>query len=144
MTTVQSLLNVKGRDVATGRPEMSLTDVCASLAEKRIGALVIVNDRTQVVGIISERDIVRVLAAHGPSVLQDQVGAHMTRAVKTCPPTETLDELMEMMTRGRFRHVPVCEGGVLVGLVSIGDVVKHRIAQIEREADAIRSYIATA
>lgn len=144
MTTVQSILNLKGHEIATGNPAMTLTEVCAVLAEKRIGALVMTDERQHVVGIVSERDIVRVLASHGPAVLQDQAAAHMTRAVKTCSPHETLDEVMEMMTRGRFRHVPVSANGALVGIISIGDVVKHRMTEIEREADAIRSYIATA
>lgn len=144
MTTVQSILNVKGHFIATGRPEMSLAEVCAILAEKRIGALVMTDDAERVVGIVSERDIVRVLASHGPGVLEDPAAGHMTRAVKTCSPHVSLDEVMEMMTRGRFRHVPVAEGGRLVGVISIGDVVKHRMSEIEREADAIRSYIATA
>ena len=144
MATVQSILNLKGGDVTTADPSNTVAQVCARLAELRIGALVMTDEARRVIGIISERDIVRVIAQHGPAVLQDQAGKYMTRNVVTCTKLETMDELMEIMTRGRFRHVPVVEEGNLIGIISIGDVVKHRMAEIEREAQEIRNYIATA
>lgn len=144
MATVHSILALKGTDIATADPGNSLAQVCARLAEQRIGALVMADEQRRVIGIISERDIVRVLAEHGPAVLEHHAGRHMTRSVVTCTRRDTVEEVMEMMTRGRFRHVPVVEDGRLCGIISIGDVVKHRMAQIEREAEEIRNYIATA
>ncbi len=144
MATVQTILNLKGGDVSTGDPSHSIAQVCSRLAEQRIGALVMTDEQRRVIGIVSERDIVRVLAQHGPDALQEQAGRFMTRTVVTCSRSDTIDEIMDMMTRGRFRHLPVVEGSVLVGIVSIGDVVKHRMAEIEREAEEIRNYIATA
>ncbi len=144
MGTVRSILGLKGRDVTTGDPTQTVGQVCSKLAEMRVGAIVMTDESRHVIGIISERDIVRVIAAHGPEVLKEQAGRFMTRAVVTCTHDDTIDELMDTMTRGRFRHVPVLEGGRLAGIVSIGDVVKHRMAEIEREAQEIRNYIATA
>jgi CBS domain-containing protein len=144
MTTVQAILGLKGGDVATGDPSNTLGQIVSRLAEHRIGAMVMTDESRNVIGIISERDVVRVIAAHGPGVLEEPAGKFMTRTVQTCSRRDTVDELMEMMTRGRFRHVPVVEHGKLVGIVSIGDVVKHRMEEIEREAQEIRNYIATA
>lgn len=142
--SVQNILALKGGEVTTGDPTLTMAQVCARLAEQRIGALVMTDEGQRVIGIISERDIVRVVAAHGAAALQDPASRHMTRAVVTCSRSDTVDELMEIMTRGRFRHVPVVENGRLIGIVSIGDVVKHRMAEIQREAEEIRNYIATA
>lgn len=144
MTTVQTILNLKGGDVATGDPSLTVGQICARLAEQRIGAIVMTDEQRHVIGIISERDVVRVIAQHGAGVMSEPAGRFMTRTVVTCTRLDTIDELMDMMTRGRFRHVPVVEEGRLVGIVSIGDVVKHRMAEIEREAEEIRNYIATA
>ncbi|HUG60581.1 MAG TPA: CBS domain-containing protein [Methylomirabilota bacterium] len=141
---VQSILALKGANVTTGSPTMTLAEVCTWLSEQRIGAIVMTDERGTLSGIISERDIVRVIATGGMAVLQEQAGRHMTTNVVTCTGRHNLNEVMEMMTRGRFRHLPVVEDGKLVGIVSIGDVVKHRMAEIEREADEIRNYIATA
>ena len=142
--TVLSNLALTGPEVAPGDPTMPLDLVCSRLAEKKIGALVMVDESRRVIGIVSERDIVRVIASNGAAALQSPASAHMTRSVVTCSRRETVDEVMETMTRGRFRHVPVVEDGELVGIISIGDVVKHRMAEIEREAQEIRNYIATA
>lgn len=142
--SVQSILALKGGEVMTGDPTMTIAQVCARLAEHKIGALVMADEGQRVIGIISERDIVRVMAAHGAAALQDPASRHMTRTVVSCTRRDSVDELMEIMTRGRFRHVPIVEDGRLVGIVSIGDVVKHRMAEIEREAAEIRNYIATA
>ncbi|WP_181702213.1 CBS domain-containing protein [Chthonobacter albigriseus] len=142
--TVKSILNLKGGGVTTGDPSMTIAQVCARLAEQKIGALVMTDESRNVVGIISERDVVRVMAQVGAGALSDTAGSHMTKTVITCRKRDTVDEVMEMMTRGRFRHVPVVDDGELVGIISIGDVVKYRMAEVEREAQHLRSYIATA
>ena len=114
------------------------------LAARKIGALVVVESRDRVIGIVSERDIVRAISRHGPETLADTVASIMTREVVTCADRDTIDQVMGRMTRGRFRHLPVVADGRLAGIVSIGDVVKARIEQVEREADDMRAYIATA
>ena len=141
--TVARIINEKGRDVVTTAPETSLAEVAATLSEKGIGAVLVVDDGA-IRGIVSERDIVRALARHGSEALRKLAVDCMTESVVTCRPEDTIHELMQKMTTGRFRHIPVLEGGKLVGIVSIGDVVKRRIEEIEREADQIREYIATA
>ena len=142
--TVAAMLAEKGRDVATTLAEKSIRDAVRELAVHRIGALVVVEDGDRVVGIISERDIVRAIARSGAEVLSGSVASIMTRDVVTCTSGETIDSVMARMTRGRFRHLPVVEGGRLAGIVSIGDVVKARIEQVEREAAEMRTYIASA
>ena len=142
--TVAAMLAEKGRDVATTLAEKSIRDAVRELAVHRIGALVVVEDGDRVVGIISERDIVRAIARSGAEVLSGSVDSIMTRDVVTCTSGETIDSVMARMTRGRFRHLPVVEGGRLAGIVSIGDVVKARIEQVEREAAEMRTYIASA
>jgi CBS domain-containing protein len=142
--SVQSILALKGSAVTTGDPSMTMADVTRCLAEQRIGAIVMTDPSGGVVGIISERDVVRAVAGGGTDVLSQPASRFMTASVVTCSPGQSLHELMDMMTRGRFRHVPVVHHGKLVGIVSIGDVIKHRIAEIEREAEEIRNYIATA
>jgi CBS domain-containing protein len=117
--------------------------VAAELATRRIGALV-VTERGRVIGIVSERDIVRAIGLNGPEILGDPVVSIMTRDVVTCREWEKINTVMARMTRRRFRHLPVIEDGDLVGIVSIGDVVKARIEQVEYEADELRTYIATA
>jgi CBS domain-containing protein len=111
------------------------------LAERRIGTLVILGADRRVVGIVSERDVVRALAERGERALDEPVGQVMTRKVVTCARGETIAAIMESMTAGKFRHVPVVEDGQLVGIVSIGDVVKHRLHEIEHESAALRDYI---
>jgi CBS domain-containing protein len=142
--TVAEILSGKGREVATIVPERTIAEAIDELAKRRIGALVVVDGRDRVAGIISERDIVRALAKRGADLLAENVGSIMTREVVTCGESETINRVMGRMTRGRFRHVPVVEGGRLTGLVSIGDVVKARIEEVEHEAEDMRTYIATA
>jgi CBS domain-containing protein len=142
--TVRAILTLKGRDCVTIAPDATLKDAAQSMARHKIGSLVITGAERRVVGILSERDIVAALAAHGESALTRQVGSFMTREVVTCGEDETIPSLMQRMTAGRFRHVPVVERGALVGIVSIGDVVKHRVAELERDHDALKEYIATA
>ena len=140
---IGQILKAKGRAVATARPDTTLLEIANRLAQKRIGAIVIVGDKGEVVGIVSERDIIRKLGERGPSVLSEPVAHTMTANVISCQETSTLDELMEIMTQGRFRHVPVIEDGALVGIVSIGDVVKNHIAEVEMEVTAMRGYFVT-
>jgi CBS domain-containing protein len=142
--TVASILKHKGAHVETVRPNATVQQVCGMLAEKRIGATVVVGAAGEVVGVVSERDVVQALAQHGPGALTRAIEQIMTREVATCKLTDSSEALMEMMTRGRFRHVPVVEGGRLVGIISIGDVVKRRIEDSELERHAMRDYIAQA
>ena len=141
--TVAAILNDKGRDVVTAKAGDPLTDICAVLAERRIGAVVVTDPDGGVKGIVSERDVVRAIAREGAAALPKPVSSVMTRAVVSCAEEETVAELMSKMTEGKFRHLPVIRGGRLVGIVSIGDVVKRRIAEAEFEARAMRDYIAT-
>ncbi|MGQ7794537.1 CBS domain-containing protein [Faunimonas sp. B44] len=140
---VSQILKEKGGEVVTARPDMTLLDVARLLREKNIGAVLIMQGKG-IRGILSERDIVRALAAHGEEGLRKTAQACMTENVVTCRPGDGIDHLMQVMTSGRFRHMPVLEDGRLVGLISIGDVVKRRIEEIERESEQIREYIATA
>jgi CBS domain-containing protein len=142
--TVARILAVKGRDVFTTQPHRTLQETARLLASKGIGAVVVTGADGQVLGIISERDIVRALAEGGAPALDDAVSSHMTSEVFTASSSTCIHDIMERMTHSRFRHVPVVEGERLAGLISIGDVVKHRIAEIETEHRALREYIATA
>lgn len=135
------LLDMKGRHTITISASETLATVFGVLAEHKIGALVVCNDKNKVVGIISERDLVRAIAKDGERVLAWPVESAMTHEVVTCVESETIHDVMEKMTEGRFRHLPVVEDGKLKGVVSIGDVVKNRIEEVEREAEEIRSYI---
>lgn len=121
----------------------SIEEIATRLAQRKIGAVVIVGDNGKVAGIISERDIIRLIATHGVKALTMPASDGMTREVVSCSRTSTLDEIMEAMTNGRFRHLPVIEDGALVGIVSIGDVVKHHTAEVELEVTAMRGYLAT-
>lgn len=140
--TVQHILEDKGSDIVSVSAGDKLAAVTAILAQKRIGA-VLVMEGERISGILSERDIVRALAERGADAMECPVSERMTREVETCEPRETIESVMRRMTDGRFRHLPVLESGRLVGVVSIGDVVKRRIAEIEREADQLREYIAS-
>jgi CBS domain-containing protein len=140
---VASILKVKGKSVATARPEDTLESIAQKLASRKIGAIVIVGDGGNVAGIISERDIVRAVAEQGAASLQQPVSNVMTTSVMSCNESSTLEQMMAVMTQGRFRHVPVIEEGALVGIISIGDVVKHHIAEVEMEVTAMRDYLAT-
>jgi CBS domain-containing protein len=142
--TVKAILSRKGNDVLTIEPSATLAAAVKLLADRKIGAVVITGADRQVIGILSERDIVRALAAGGPAALDQQVGQVMTRKVMTCEEAETVAGLMGRMTEGKFRHLPVVERGRLAGIVSIGDVVKHRLGEMEQESSALREYILTA
>jgi len=142
--TVKAILELKGHDVVTIGPNERLADAVRVLAERRIGALVVTNGDRKIVGILSERDIVRTLAKEGAAALDHTVREAMTAKVKICNEHHTVNEVMEIMTLGRFRHLPVERDGMLDGIISIGDVVKRRIEDVEKEADEIRAYIATA
>ena len=142
--TVHRILAEKGRDVFTTQPHRTLREVIGMLAERGVGAIVVADDSMAVLGIISERDVVRVIARNGASALDDEVSRHMTPKVTTVTREATVDEVMQTMTEGRFRHLPVVEDGRLIGLVSIGDVVKRHISAIDGERQALREYIATA
>jgi CBS domain-containing protein len=138
---VAAILRHKGRAVTTARPTTTLLEVADKLAVKRIGAILIVGTRGEIAGIVSERDIIRALSVRGPDCLTEPVSETMTKHVVTCEETDTLDELMAMMTARRFRHLPVMADGALVGIISIGDVVKHHVSEVEMEATAMREYI---
>ncbi|MGC4025727.1 MAG: CBS domain-containing protein [Mesorhizobium sp.] len=142
--TVKSILEEKGHDVLTLGPNDKLSEAVRVLAEHRVGALVITNGDRKIVGILSERDIVRSIAKSGAAALDQSVREVMTPKVNICNENHTINDVMEIMTRGRFRHLPVEKSGLLDGIVSIGDVVKRRIEDVEREAEEIRNYIATA
>ena len=142
--TVKAILSRKGGDVVTIAPTASLTDAVKLLAARRIGAIVVTGPDNRVAGILPERDIVRTVAERGHAALEDNVGAVMTRKVTTCTEADTIAVLMERMTQGKFRHMPVVDQGKLVGVISIGDVVKWRVGEIEGESAALREYIATA
>jgi CBS domain-containing protein len=139
---VATILKAKGRTVATARADVSLQDIATRLAAKKIGAIVVTGHGGQVEGIISERDIIRALAAQGGACLERPVSSFMTRDVISCSANDTIDQVMSLMTTGRFRHVPVLdEDGTLAGLISIGDVVKNHIAEVEMEASAMKTYL---
>ncbi|WP_320201617.1 CBS domain-containing protein [Agrobacterium sp. rho-13.3] len=139
---VKELLDLKGRDVVTVGPDMSLGDAAITLHENRIGAVVVTDDTGVILGIFTERDLVKAVAAHSSRALQVKVSAAMTKNVTRCHEGSSTDDLMEIMTGGRFRHLPVEANGRLVGIISIGDVVKARIGEIEAEAEHIKAYIA--
>lgn len=138
---VDAVLKTKGCNVYTARPESTLLDISRQLSAKRVGVIVVIGDAGSVAGIISERDLVNAISKHGPNVLSEPVANVMTKEVNTCERTNTIDEMMDLMTKGRFRHVPVIENGALIGLISIGDVVKHHIAEVEMEVTAMRCYL---
>lgn len=142
--TVRAILSRKGRDVVTIAPTANLSDAVRLLAERRIGAVIVTGPDDRVAGILSERDIVRALSGRGPAALDDNVAAVMTRKVTTCTEADTIAAIMERMTAGKFRHLPVMDQGRLTGVISIGDVVKLRLEEIEGETNALREYIATA
>lgn len=138
--TIATILGGKGRDIVSVTPEHSVRDTVALLAQKRIGAVPVM-DGGRVVGIFSERDVIHALEAHGPAALDALVGAVMTSPAITVDIGEPAIGALSLMTRRRIRHLPVVQDGVVVGLVSIGDLVKYRIDRIEADAEAMRSYI---
>lgn len=141
--TVKAILEEKGHSVYTIGPNEKLSEAIRLLCEHRVGALVVTNNNRIIAGILSERDVVRVLCKEGAAALDHSVRSAMTAKVKSCNELHTVHEVMEIMTNGRFRHLPVEKDGHLDGIVSIGDVVKRRIEDAEREAEQIRAYIAT-
>jgi CBS domain-containing protein len=142
--TVNDILLHKGNQVITIEPAATVAMAVRMLVQHRIGALLVTGADHHIVGIISERDVVRVLHETGPAVLNAPVSEVMTRKVVTCDRHETIAEIMERITSGKFRHVPVVEHGRLAGIISIGDVVKARLSELEREQNALREYILTA
>jgi CBS domain-containing protein len=142
--TVARILADKGRDVLTTQPHRTVKEVAAQLASRGVGAVVVSDASQAVLGIVSERDIVRAIGAGSSSVLEEPVSRYMTAKVTTVDENVSIDRVMELMTAGRFRHLPVVVEGRLVGIVSIGDVVKRHVSAIENEQRALRDYIATA
>ncbi|MFO1090289.1 MAG: CBS domain-containing protein [Hyphomicrobiales bacterium] len=140
--TVAQILSRKGTAVVTASATDSVGDICRSLAENRVGAIVVTEGNGAIAGIVSERDIVRQMAAEGAAAMDRPVSDIMTRGVVTCTPSDSVLTLMTLMTERRIRHVPVVVNGRLRGIVSIGDVVKRRIEDAEREAEEMKRYIA--
>lgn len=140
---VERILQTKGSEVIAVRDASTVGEAVSLLSEKNIGAVVVKNDKGAVVGILSERDIVRRLKTEGVAALKAKVSACMSTNPVTCSPDDSLDDLMAIMTRRRVRHIPVMRNGDMVGLVSIGDVVKRKIEETEQEAAALKEYIAS-
>lgn len=138
---IEHILRRKGRDVVTVAADDLVTHAIAVLGEHNVGALVVVAGDGAIVGILSERDVVRGLATDGPGILQGTVGDLMTTDVTTCGPRATVDELMTVMTDRRIRHIPVVDDTGLAGIVSIGDVVKTRIGELETEKESLHEYL---
>ena len=138
---VADILKVKGTDVVTIVPDETVAATARLLNAKRIGAILVCDANGKVVGVISERDIIRGIAVNGERALEMQVRDLMTREVIACKPTDTIAEVMKMMTMRRFRHMPVIEDGELKGIISIGDVVKNRIEETEMETRVLRDYV---
>jgi CBS domain-containing protein len=141
--TVRAILDSKGHHIQSVEPESKLSAAVKLLGERKIGA-VLVMSKGHIEGILSERDIVRVLGERGASVLDEAVSEVMTRKVISCRQNDTVSAIMEMMTTGKFRHLPVVEDERVVGLISIGDIVKWRVREYENEQEALRQYIKTA
>ena len=141
---VKAILAAKGGDVVSIEPTADLSAAVKLLVSRRIGAVVVVGPGGRLAGILSERDIMRAVSEHCESTLSLPVAQFMTRNVETCGEEDSCASLMERMTEGKFRHLPVVTQGKLVGIVSIGDVVKQRVDEIERESEAMREYIRTA
>jgi CBS domain-containing protein len=138
---VSGILRLKGSEVATIRATQTVAEAVALLAERNLGALVVSPDGVLVEGIVSERDVVRQLGTHGPESLDAFVSSIATMPATTCHPSDGADEVMATMTNGRFRHLPVIEEGRMVGIVSIGDVVKNRVTELETTNHQLESYI---
>jgi len=138
---VETILKAKGSNVVTIAPDETVERALSVLEAHDIGALIVSSDRARVEGIVSERDLVRGFALHGPDLLQRRISEVMTREVYVCEPDDTVAELMSQMTDRRIRHLPVVVDGRLLGIVSIGDVVKNRLGEIESETEALREYI---
>jgi FOG: CBS domain len=141
--TVRAILDTKGHQIESVGPDAKLSAAIKTLTERKIGAVLVLS-QGRVEGILSERDIVRVLGERGAAVLDEPVSAVMTRKVVSCKQADTVGAIMEMMTSGKFRHLPVIEDDKVVGLISIGDIVKWRVGEYEAEQEALREYIKTA
>ena len=142
--TVATILKDKGANIISASPNDTLSDICTILGERRIGAVMVLNPDESIAGIVSERDVVGAISREGAAVLERSVADFMTRNVVTCKSEDSINDVMSKMTTGRFRHVPVLDDGKLIGLISIGDVIKERIVQAERDAEEMRSYISMA
>lgn len=138
---IRQILAGKGSDVVITRPDATIAEVARLLKAKRIGAVVVTDADEELCGIISERDLACGLADHGADLLGMRVGDVMTREISTCSPDDGIDRLMRQMTEGRFRHLPVVQDGKMIGIISIGDVVKHRLQELENEAHMLQDYI---
>jgi CBS domain-containing protein len=141
---VKNILEEKGSDIVAIGADATVSEAARLLARRRIGAVVVRDEAGMLCGILSERDVVRAVADGSVAALARPLGEYMTRAVATCGLQDTVEDLMEMMTVGRFRHVPVLDDGMICGIVSIGDVVKTRIEETELEATSLRAYISAA
>ena len=141
--TVRAILDTKGHQIESVEPDARLSSAIKTLAERKIGAVLVMSE-DRIEGILSERDIVRVLGERGAAVLDEPVSTVMTRKVVSCKQADTVAAIMEMMTSGKFRHLPVTEEDRVVGLISIGDIVKWRVREYEAEQEALREYIKTA
>jgi CBS domain-containing protein len=142
--TVTAILSAKGSDVVSIEPTATLAAAAKLLAARRIGSLVVLGAGGRRSGVLSERDIVRMIGELGAAALDQPVGQVMTRTVATCSPDDSIESIMERMTSGKFRHMPVLRQSRLAGIVSIGDVVKDRLEAMERETEAMRDYIQSA
>ncbi len=138
---VESILRSKGNAVITAKPDTPVAVVAGMLTDARVGAVVISTDKAHIEGIISERDIVSAIASKGKDALTVPAANLMTKDVVTCSPTDIVAELMSVMTEQRIRHLPVMKDGALAGIISIGDVVKCRVQEVESEAEALREYV---
>jgi CBS domain-containing protein len=138
---VKAILAGKGGQVISARPAETVAAVATRLATNKIGAVVVLDEGGQLAGILSERDIVTALARHGERAISMTADELMTRPVQSCRPEDTIDQVMHVMTKRRIRHLPVLEEGQLIGIVSIGDVVKHRLELSEMEVDSLRQYV---
>lgn len=141
MLVQQILTSKSGEGVVTVSPGSSLSEAAKLLSEKRIGAIIISKDGSTVAGILSERDIVRELGRRGVACMQDSVDSVMTAKIISCAKSDSADDVMQKMTDGRFRHMPVMEGDKMIGLISIGDVVKARLSELAMEKDALEGMI---
>lgn len=140
---IQDVLRQKGNAVASVRPSATIVELLALLAEHRVGALIVADKDEAMVGIVSERDVVRRLNERGPDLLDEPVSAIMTTDVHTCRSVDLIDDLMRSMTEQRIRHIPVVDdAGAVAGIVSIGDIVKHRMDELETERRQLEDYIA--
>ena len=141
---VRNVLQHKGHDIISVAPDNSLQEVAKTLRENKIGAVLVCEKAGRMCGVLSERDIIIAIAKHGGVILEGKVAEFMTEGVYTCSLDDKIKTVMEQMTRRRVRHLPVVEDGNVVGMISIGDVVKQRMAETEAESEALKTYITTA